>query len=62
MHPIYRLHSPRWRSLAQQVAASWLVAGLLATQNAAALTITAVTSGNGHPAHEVQWTDSAGQP
>src|ERR1019366_8644875 len=33
MHPIYRLLSPRWRNLAQQVAASWLVAGLLATQN-----------------------------
>ena len=55
--------TPRWRTLATgRFMAFLLVAGLLAIQNAVALTVTAVTSGNGHPAHEVQWTDSAGQP
>jgi len=39
-----------------------LLAGLLPLPRLAALTVTAVTSGNGHPAHEVQWTDSAGLP
>src|ERR1019366_1621881 len=44
------------------VAVTLLAAGLWATQNAAALTVTAVTSGNGRAAHEIQWTDSAGLP
>jgi hypothetical protein len=46
-----------------QLAASCLLAAVLfPAQNAAALTVTAVTSGNGYPAHQVQWTDSTGQP
>jgi uncharacterized repeat protein (TIGR02543 family) len=39
-----------------------LTAGLVPVQNSAALTVTAVSSDNGSPAHEVQWTDSAGLP
>jgi hypothetical protein len=44
------------------VALSLLLAWLFSAQNLAALTVTVVTSGNGFPAHEVQWTDGAGQP
>jgi hypothetical protein len=35
---------------------------LIASRAAQGLTVTAVTSDNGYPAHEVQWTDSAGLP
>ena len=48
--------------MAQVAVSSLLVAALFSVQNAAALTVTAVTSGNGHPAHQVQWTDGAGLP
>jgi uncharacterized repeat protein (TIGR02543 family) len=37
-----------------------LVAGLVPLQNSIALTVTTTTSGNGHAAHQIAWTDSAG--
>ena len=46
--------------MAQVAASTLLVAAWLPVQNSAALTVTAVTSDNGYPAHKVQWTDSAG--
>jgi hypothetical protein len=54
------LLSPRCRRMAQVAASTLLVAAWLPVQNSAALTVTAVTSDNGYPAHKVQWTDSAG--
>jgi hypothetical protein len=62
MNDTCELFSPRWRRTAQVVASSLLVAGLFPVHNSAALTVTSVTSDNGYPAHEVQWTDSAGLP
>jgi hypothetical protein len=51
-----------WRGMAQMAAWSWLAAGLLAAQTSSALTVTSVTSDNGYPALQVQWTDGAGLP
>ena len=62
MNDTCELFSLRCRRLAQVAASALVVAALLPVQNSAALTVTAVTSGNGYPAHQVQWTDSAGQP
>ena len=41
---------------------SLLLTGLFPVPRMAALTVTAVTSDNGYPAHKVQWTDGAGLP
>lgn len=61
MSTIYKNFLPPFRNMTQPIAAVLLVVGLLATRDAGALTVT-VTSGNGYPAHKVQWTDSTGQP
>jgi hypothetical protein len=52
----------RGSGMAPMAAVALLAAALLAPQNSLALTITAVTAGNGLPALSVQWMDSAGQP
>jgi hypothetical protein len=50
-----------FKNIAQKPLAMALCAALLiSAQSSVALTITAVTSDNGYPAHKVQWTDSAG--
>jgi hypothetical protein len=54
-----------FRNRTSSLALAWaalLSAVTLAASSADALTVTAVTSDNGYPAHEVQWTDSAGLP
>jgi hypothetical protein len=52
------------QKLRSSLAAFWLgiLSVLPAGGSAVALTITAVTSDNGYPSHEVQWTDAAGLP
>ena len=62
MHYTCNLFSPLWRIKARVAAWSLLVAGLFPVPYLSALTVTSVTSDNGYPAHEVQWTDSAGLP
>ena len=58
----YNLFFPAGRAVTMAVATALFLTGLFSAQNLIALTVTAVTSDNGYPAHKVQWTDSAGLP
>ena len=58
------MQSPVQQKLCSSLAALCLgiFSVLLTAGSALALTVTAVTSDNGYPAHKVQWTDASGLP